>query len=181
MPRNSTGTYTKPLPDVNTGETIQSSYENTTTDDQAVELTDSLSRSGKGGMLAPLRGVSGSAANPAFSFTDETGTGTYRASAGEVRVAVGGTDIFRYTATGLDAWNGTAWAPYLYEGKPLTSPLLAADGTNLKPFYTFNSDPDTGFYWVSPGVLGLSIQGVLVMTFEADGINCLQNLKAFQP
>jgi hypothetical protein len=55
MPRDSSGTYTaSPSSPFVTGTPISSSTANTRASDVAAEITDSLSRSGKGGMLAPL-------------------------------------------------------------------------------------------------------------------------------
>jgi len=54
MSRNSGGTYTLPLSAVVAGNAIEASWANTTLDDIATELTDSLSRSGKGGLSASI-------------------------------------------------------------------------------------------------------------------------------
>ena len=54
MARNGSGTYTLPLSAVVTATTITSAWANTTTDDIETELTDSLSRSGKGGLSASI-------------------------------------------------------------------------------------------------------------------------------
>lgn len=55
MPRDSSGTYTpNPSTPFVTGTPIASSVANTRAADLATEITDSLSRSGKGGMLAPI-------------------------------------------------------------------------------------------------------------------------------
>tara|TARA_R110000737_G_scaffold108221_6_gene140966 strand:+ start:13973 stop:15289 length:1317 start_codon:yes stop_codon:yes gene_type:complete len=63
--------------------------------DLGSEMTDSLSRTGKGGMLTPLRGVNGSASVPAHSFTDFVQSGTYMAGAGDLRIAVTGVNKLR--------------------------------------------------------------------------------------
>jgi hypothetical protein len=55
MPRDSSGTYTaSPSSPFVTGTPIAATVANTRASDVATEITDSLSRSGKGGMLAPL-------------------------------------------------------------------------------------------------------------------------------
>lgn len=55
MPRDTNGTYTKPAGTTAvTGQIISSSAYNNLANDEADALTDSLSRSGKGGMLADL-------------------------------------------------------------------------------------------------------------------------------
>src|SRR5437016_302325 len=56
--RNASGTYSKPYT-FTTGTTINSSNVNSQFSDLETEMTDSLSRSGKGGMLTALRGSDG--------------------------------------------------------------------------------------------------------------------------
>lgn len=100
--RNASGTHTLPLSNpVVAGTKITAAWANALTADLSAEITDSLSRSGKGGMTAALRGVDGSAAAPALSFTGETSSGWYRQAAGNVRLAVTGTDSLQCTASGV--------------------------------------------------------------------------------
>jgi hypothetical protein len=70
-------------------------------DDIATALSDSLSRSGAGGMTAALRGVDGSAGVPAFSFTSDVNTGVYLADADDLRLSAGGVPGASVTPTGL--------------------------------------------------------------------------------
>jgi len=72
MPRNVSGTYSLPLPPVVANTVIQSAWANTTTDDIAQGITDSLDRNGRGGMIAPFRLVDGSVLQPAFAFSSES-------------------------------------------------------------------------------------------------------------
>lgn len=91
MPRNASGTYTLPSGNpVVAGTTIEASWANTTLDDVATELTNSLSRTGAGGMLAPFRLSDGTAGAPGVAFLNETSSGLYRPSASNVSVAVSG-------------------------------------------------------------------------------------------
>lgn len=101
MPRNSSGTMTLPAPGVpfQSGQTISSAQVNATLTDLATEVGSSLDRSGRGGALAPIRGVDGTVAAPAVSFTGEPASGLYRAAANDVRLAVGGVDML--TRTGI--------------------------------------------------------------------------------
>ena len=64
MARDANGVYTLPLPDVQANTTIQSVWANTTMDDIATALTDSLDRQGRGGMLAPFQFSDGAEAAP---------------------------------------------------------------------------------------------------------------------
>ncbi|NPC47113.1 hypothetical protein D7X99_12390 [Corallococcus sp. AB032C] len=76
--RNSSGTYTLPTGNpVVPGTTISSTWANSTLGDISTELTDSLSRSGSGAMLAPLKLNSGTLAAPGLSFDVALATGLY--------------------------------------------------------------------------------------------------------
>lgn len=102
MPRNSAGTYTLPAGNpVVAGTTIDASWANDTMSDMANELTNSLSRTGAGGMLAPFRVADGSVTAPGLGFTNETNTGLYRAGTGELWLTVGGVAVAQITANGL--------------------------------------------------------------------------------
>ena len=107
MPRNSSGTYTSPVAPFATGTTILSNSVNAELDDLGAEITDSLSRSGEGGMLARMRGVDGTSALPAYSFTSETTLGMYRAGSSDLRISDDGTDISKFTPTGITLYQAT--------------------------------------------------------------------------
>lgn len=114
MARGPGGVYTPTAGNpVVPGTVIESDWANPLVTDLGNEITDSLSRSGKGGMLAPLRGLSGSAALPTFSFTEEPSTGRYRAGPGQVVESVDGTPVVRYLASGLEQWDSNImdWVP----------------------------------------------------------------------
>jgi hypothetical protein len=139
MPRNVSGTYTLPLPPVVANTVIQAAWANTTTDDIAQGITDSLDRQGRGGMIAPFRLVDGSIPSPALAFSAETGTGLSRPSAGVLAVSIMGVKVGQFSSTGLST---------LVAG-------LFPDGTLAAPSISFTSDSDTGFY--KPGVSNLSV------------------------
>lgn len=91
MPRNASGTYTLPSGNpVVAGTTIEASWANTTLSDVANELTNSLSRTGAGGMLAPFRLSDGTLGAPGIAFLNETSSGLYRPSASNVSMSVSG-------------------------------------------------------------------------------------------
>ena len=97
--RNASGTYSLAAGNpVVTGTAISSTWANNTLSDISTELTDSLSRSGKGGMLAALRTVDGTVAAPGWSFTNETGTGLYRIGASDVGLALAGSKALEINA-----------------------------------------------------------------------------------
>lgn len=109
MSRNSSGTYTLPAGNpVVSGTLIEASWANNTLSDLATAMTDSLSRSGEGGMTAALRGVDGSNTTPAYSFTAETATGFYRAGTNDVRLAIAGVDRVKTTASGVEVTGGVS-------------------------------------------------------------------------
>lgn len=89
MPRDSSGNYTLvPGNPVIPGTLIESTWANTTMDDIAANMTESLSRQGQGGMQAPLRLTDGSITSPSLSFNSDTNTGLYLENA-EVRYSNG--------------------------------------------------------------------------------------------
>lgn len=91
MSRNASGTYSLPAGNpVVTGTAISSATHNNTMSDVGTEITDSLSRSGKGPMLAPLEATDGSAAAPSITFDSDTDTGLYRIGANNLGVALNG-------------------------------------------------------------------------------------------
>lgn len=83
MPRDTSGNYTLPAGNpVVTATVISSTWANTTLNDIRDTLTDSLSRSGEGGMTAPLTVTDGTALVPSYTFSSEPGLGFYRAAPG---------------------------------------------------------------------------------------------------
>lgn len=87
--RSSTGTYSLPTGNpVVGGTTITSTWANNTLADIKTELTDSLSRSSKGGMTGQLACVDGSASAPGISFNNDKLSGLYLAGTHDVRMSV---------------------------------------------------------------------------------------------
>src|SRR3990172_1241469 len=101
MPRSVSGVYTLPNPPVVTNTTIASTDENTTRSDIASEITNSLDRSGRGGMLAPLQLVDGTPSLPGLTFCTDVNTGIYRIGADIIGFAVGGVLSFTIAAAGV--------------------------------------------------------------------------------
>lgn len=89
MSRDANGNYNLPTGNpVITDTVITSDWANDTMSDIRTEITNSLDRQGRGGMLAPLKGVDGTKTTPMFSFTNEFNSGWYRAGAGDVRMSI---------------------------------------------------------------------------------------------
>jgi hypothetical protein len=98
MPRNASGNYTLPAGNpVTTGTTIEASWANSTLSDVATALTNSLSRNGEGGMLAPFRLSDGSVSAPGIAFTNEPSSGFYRPGSSQVGCAVSGVQVWSAT------------------------------------------------------------------------------------
>lgn len=96
MPRDSSGIYVLPSGNpVVTGTTVESDWANDTMADIQAALTDSLSRTGNGGMQTAFKVPDGTEGTPALAFTDSPTTGIWRDSNGEVVVSIAGTEVFR--------------------------------------------------------------------------------------
>ena len=141
MPRNPDGSYGLPNPDVQPGEVISSSWANTTMNDIAQALEESLSRDGEGGMRAALPFGNGDAGGPGITWAAEITSGFYRAGTGDMRVSILGTDIFRWTNGNVQIWTGAAWADVVYQGGTGGMP----DGSAI--YQTLAWD-NTGQVWV---------------------------------
>jgi len=103
MPRNVSGTYSLYTPGnpVVPSTVITTTWANNTLSDLATAMTDSLSRSGQGGMSAPLQLAAGAVGTPGLTWTAETTSGLYRAGAGDFRYSISGVDKLTLTTTGL--------------------------------------------------------------------------------
>lgn len=108
MSRNASGTYTLPTGNpVISGTDITVTWGNTTMDDIKTEMTDSLSRSGKGGMLAPLTFTDGTATSPGIAWVSDANSGFYRIGADNVGMSLGGVKVIDY-ANGAYSFVDTA-------------------------------------------------------------------------
>lgn len=102
MPRNTSGIYTLPGGNpVTPGDVIEAAWANTTMEDIADALTNSLSRTGAGGMLAPFRIADGTISSPGLSYLNETNTGLYRSGSGSTWMAVLGVNVAQFSTVGL--------------------------------------------------------------------------------
>ncbi len=109
MPRNSSGTYTLPAGNpVSAGTLIEAAWANTTLNDLAAEMTDSLSRSGEGGMLTSFKIADGTVALPGLAFTLEPGTGLSRLGTNEFDFSVGGSRVIQLNVNGMTVTAGLA-------------------------------------------------------------------------
>jgi hypothetical protein len=82
---------------------------NALVNDLVAEITDSLSRSGKGSMQAVLKAIDGALSGPGYAFANEPNSGLYRAAAGDIRLAVLGAVVAKLVASGIEI-TGTVMA-----------------------------------------------------------------------
>jgi hypothetical protein len=102
MSRDSSGNYTLP-PDnpVVAGTVITDVWANTTMDDIAQALTDSLDRYGRGGMQAPFRFADGTAPAPGAAWALEPSTGFWREGIGLLNVSILGIVVAQFNPGGI--------------------------------------------------------------------------------
>ena len=164
MPRNSTGQYSLPAGNpVADSTVISSTWANPTMGDLANEITQSLDRNGRGGMLVAFKNVDGTKAAPGVTFTTEPSSGIYRAATNDIRMSVGNDDATRWVDDNsqpvgsqrpFQIWDGGAFRDVLYEGGSL--PQLLPDGTVSAPSLAFVSETTLGLYKKAAGVLGVA-------------------------
>lgn len=161
--RNSGGVYSLPssVNPVVSGTAITSTWGNTTLNDVATEITNSLDRSGRGAMTAPLQLASGSSSQPALTFSSETNLGLYRAAYNDLRMQVGGSNVQKWSPTASifplnmavsgttvidlgNAGTGAAGGPWIQFGpsssEGITSKRTSGTGQNGIDIYTQGGD-----------------------------------------
>jgi hypothetical protein len=177
MARNASGEYTLPSGNpVVTDTQITSTWGNTTLSDVATEMTASLSRTGKGGMLAPLKTINGTVSAPVYTFTNFPTSGLYIAGAGDVRMSVTGVDRMRWLASGSatqvrnaaeDEWTDIGSVLLTNEATDTTCfPIFATAATgnlNAKTNTTFTFNSNTGAVGIG-GSLKIDPDGTLSST-----------------
>jgi hypothetical protein len=148
--------------------------------DIASEITDSLSRSGKGGMSGALELDDGTESLPGLSFVSDTDSGFYRAGSNDVRGVVAGADRFRIYASVKPLqvkYNGDVFMdimPPIMEINDLdlgtnTNVSSGIAGDLLVPASTSDditvtntaatTIPDGSYWWVRPDAAAQIIQG----------------------
>lgn len=161
MSRNGSGVYSLPAGNpVSPSTTIATAWANPTFSDIADELTSSLDRSGRGGMLAQFKAYDGSSGAPGISFSSELNSGIWRESAGVVSFDITATKITTWKAdrfislqtleadedvrlkvSGLKTWRIHATGDALQ-----FVPSTAADGEIWDDTLRVSADPATGIW-----------------------------------
>jgi hypothetical protein len=142
MPRNTSGVYSLPPANpVVPYTTIATSWANPTMADIGQALTDSLDRTGRGGMLAPFRVFDGSINAPGFAFTNEPTLGIWRSGTGQMELVNTGKNILSVYADravspiklehrGQDTYKSTgakSWRVYNSGGAYTWTPSVTID------------------------------------------------------
>lgn len=146
MPRDASGTYTLPSGNPVVGGTIiASTWANPTMDDIALALTDSLSRTGNGGLLTELKLANGSGVAPSLTFTTDPTTGRYLAASGDMRDVVNASDLVKYASTGVRTFKHDFWE---VPAGSFTAEQDRGYMTQPNVTVTLPASPDTGRYVV---------------------------------
>ena len=102
MPRDINGNYTLPAGNpVIAGTIIEADWANTTMEDIATALQDSLSRTGQGGMLTAIDFSDGSEASPGITWTNEPTSGFYREEMNSFWFSVANNNVININASGV--------------------------------------------------------------------------------
>jgi Chaperone of endosialidase len=109
--------------------------------------------SGQWTFQLPILEGNGSAAEPAYSFVNETTTGVYWPGPGSLGFTVQGTEQLALTP----------------EAATFTSQILASMGSASAPAYSFSADPTSGMYVNGDGSLGFAVDGGQVFEFGPAG------------
>jgi hypothetical protein len=116
-------------------------------EDLGTEITNSLSRTGAGGMLVPFRIADGLVTGPGLSFLNETNTGLYRSGAGSTWMAVLGVNTAQFSTVGVTLPAGRALTN---QGQTyLTSTLAVTGATTMASTLVV-----TGAITATGGVIG---------------------------
>jgi hypothetical protein len=165
MPRNASGVYTLPAGNpVVPGTVIDAAWANDTLEDLANEVTNSLSRTGAGGMLAPFRIADGNVTGPGLAYLNETNSGLYRSGAGSVWMSILGVNTAQFSTVGVTIPSGKALTA---QGNASVTGTLAVGGaTTLASTLAV-----TGALTATGGVLGNITAGSGTSTFNNVTIN----------
>ncbi len=142
MPRDANGNYTLPTGNPVVSQTdITSSWANGTMSDLGTEMTDSLSRSGKGGMTGPFPIIDKQGNVPGLSFATEPTSGLKREGAGDMRAQVLGVDKARFTsASDLEVFRNSSWQQVAVTPSGQKA-MTGVGGTTVIPMYNATVPP----------------------------------------
>jgi hypothetical protein len=142
------------------GTVIEADWANPTMGDLGNAITDSLSRSGQGGMLVPFKNADGTMAAPGMTWANESSSGWYRKANNEFWYSVGNDDVFQITKTGIALATGkTATNINSYILVQTTEPPAQAEGAQWYDdddggLYMRYQNPDLTFTWIAVNATG---------------------------
>jgi len=129
MSRDGSGTYNLPAGNpVISGTIIETNWANPTMSDIGAEMTDSLSRSGKGGMLSQFKAIDGTVGAPGVSFLNQLNMGFRREAADDLRASMAGSDVIKIAPQSLSVWDGSQFNEVLTTETTFSN--LNVDGPN---------------------------------------------------
>jgi hypothetical protein len=161
-----------------------------------VDITGTLAVDGIVTLGDEIKGGSGSAADPVFTFASDGDTGLYPHAADDLGVSAGGTQVARFASNGIRVANGSAATPaytfindsntgfYItgnsgviyWSGNNNTGGYLfnggirTDDGTAGTPSHSFSGDGNTGMYRLAADTIGFSCNGLERMRIGTYGI-----------
>lgn len=149
MPRDANGNFSlyQPGNPVATGTVIESAWANSTLEDIAAEITDSLSRSGKGGLTGPFKIVDKEGNIPGLAFSAEPTSGLKRQGTADVRMQVDGVDAMQFGTTAQYARSGGTLKQIVVEEAGQT---IMRGGGGLTRLFFYNSGVPTGWTLANP-------------------------------
>lgn len=154
-------------------------------DDETNGIVDGINSlmAGEQKFRGPLRGVSGTAANPAFTFDGDTDTGVYRPTANVVGVSVGGEDVARFNASAMSMSKPIAMSGHALSGLPVGSGSTdavrfdqisgfakLAGGNTWSGLQTFNGNTDQDINGTGLRLLSDGTQNRVGISFIKDGV-----------
>nr|BDD47668.1 hypothetical protein 17 [bacterium] len=108
----------------------------------------------------------GTAAIPAFSWSDDANSGFYRIGENNLGLSLGGSKTLDFLTTGLTV-SDSLKAAYLQTG----------DGDASNPGISFTGDANSGFYRIGEGNFGLSLDGTKEFDFLTTGLTVTDSIK----
>lgn len=163
MPRDAAGNYTLPPGNpVEPHTTIEAEWANPTMDDIGEALTDSLSRTGSGGMLTGFKNADGNIGAPGMSWANEPTSGVYRAALNDFWYSVGNENIFRITKNGVELAPGKSALNFsafikVQDAEPTVPPTKQGEQwfeSDTGALYMRYQNPDLTFTWVQVNAVG---------------------------
>ena len=163
MPRDASGNYTLPPGNpVEPHTLIEAEWANPTMEDISEALSDSLSRTGSGGMLTAFKNTDGLVNAPGISWANEPTSGWYRAGLNDFWYSVGNENIFRITKNGIElapgkvALNVSAFIK-VQDNEPTVPATRQGEQwfeSDTGALYMRYQNPDLTFTWVQINTVG---------------------------